>query len=683
MISDSSTGGDRRRMTPRGLAATVLIILLACLPAVALVPKARFNFGARIEGLAPYVGQSRCSPTAKPGTTAFANLLLRTYPRSSSLGIVRSCSVGGTSEHKEGRAFDWGMNYYDATERKQVSQLMRWLLKTDRHGNRWANARRLGIQYMIWNRKIWGAYRASSGWRPYTGASAHRDHVHFSLSWNGARGKTSFWNKTGFPLGGTVVDPTPNGGGTGTGDTTKGTDDHSYPDPTPDTTRDAERRIEEPGPDAELLQAAPIAEETVSVSSRARRGTLTEGAMVAGRRYLLEVSGTWAYAEEDGSRADAECATAPASDWRRSRSIRPDSWWSDHLDLYVDGRDLYAEADNGQECDGEAHAYRWIYTPERTGRVPFTVWDPTSYKDNSGSLQVHIVDLEQVSDRAAWVVPAKAAAGRSSGVALRGGQDYQVTVSGVWLDGAGVAADAECTRTTSDATWRRDRFMQDFDQYDVLVGRMGRDGLVPRRSTISGRSSSGGDCDVAERTYTFLWRSEDTMPLNVRVHDPASYADNKGALQVSVEPYDGPRDAPEPDSQSETLLVDAKTPSETMSSDWPAGTRIRITVEGTYRLRDGSEWIQADAECSNAWNDRRWRDQRIEGFVGGSPKPLGDLMVNGKILTWAPRDGGSCDADHVYTLDATTSEDGPLRFAIADDDFGDNSGTLKVTIDPR
>ncbi|QWC84141.1 hypothetical protein KLP28_11045 [Nocardioidaceae bacterium] len=685
MISEPSTrmparlsahGEQRRRV-----AAATLVVLLICLPAAAaLVPKAGFAFGPRIEGLASYVGQTTCSPTAKRGTTAFANLLLRTYPRSSSLGIVRACNVGGTSEHKEGRAFDWGMDYYDATERKQVAKLMGWLLKTDRHGNHWANARRLGIQYMIWNRRIWSAYRASEGWRPYTGSSAHRDHVHFSLSWTGARGKTSFWNRTRFPLGGTVTDPTPVGGGGG--DTTPGTGDHSYPVPSPDSTRDPERRLPEPQPDPSLLQAAPLTEETVEVSSRARRGTLTEGAMVAGRDYLLEVSGTWSYAEDPAARADAECAVAPSSDWRRSRSIRTDAYEADHLDLYVDGRDLYADADNGQECDSDTHTYRWIYTAPRTGRVPFTVWDPTSYTDNSGRMSVHVVDLGQVAERASWTVPAKAAAGRSSGVALRGGRDYEVTVSGLWLDGTGVAADAECTRTTSDATWTRDRFRSDIDSYDVLVGRLSRDGMVPRRATISGRAASGAECD-AGHTYTFLWRAEDTMPLNVRVHDPGSYADNRGRVQVSVAPYEGPRDAPEPDAQGETLLVDAATPSETLSSDWAAGTRIRITVEGTYRLRDGAEWITADAECTNAWNDRRWRDVRVDGYVGGNRQPLGDLLVNGQILTWAPRDGGSCDADHVYTLEATTSQDGPLRFSIADDDFADNAGTLAVTIERR
>ena len=83
---------------------------------------------------------------------------------------------------------------------------MHWLVKTDKYGNRYAKARRLGIQYLIWNHKIWGSYSASSGWRKYTGANPHTDHVHISFTWAGARKKTSFW--TG-KVGNVGAAPTP------------------------------------------------------------------------------------------------------------------------------------------------------------------------------------------------------------------------------------------------------------------------------------------------------------------------------------------------------------------------------------------------------------------------------------------------------------------------------------------
>ena len=69
-----------------------------------------------------------------------------------------------------------------------------WLLRADASGRRWAMARRLGVMYIIHNRRIWGSYRADEGWRPYVGTNPHTDHVHFSFSWAGARKQTSYWD---------------------------------------------------------------------------------------------------------------------------------------------------------------------------------------------------------------------------------------------------------------------------------------------------------------------------------------------------------------------------------------------------------------------------------------------------------------------------------------------------------
>lgn len=45
-----------------------------------------------------------------------------------------------------------------------------------------ANAGRLGVTYVIWDRRIWSAARAAEGWRPYAGVSPHTDHVHVSFA---------------------------------------------------------------------------------------------------------------------------------------------------------------------------------------------------------------------------------------------------------------------------------------------------------------------------------------------------------------------------------------------------------------------------------------------------------------------------------------------------------------------
>ena len=158
-----------------------------------------------IEGYAAYQPQQSCDPTAKKGTLALRDTLLKTYPGSRNLGISRACSAGGRSEHKEGRAFDWGVNVNNPAQKAQAENFIGRLFATDDHGNRHALARRLGVMYVIWNRRIWSAYRVNDGWRPYSGASAHTDHVHISLSWAGGRGQTSYW--TGHPADLSQVTP--------------------------------------------------------------------------------------------------------------------------------------------------------------------------------------------------------------------------------------------------------------------------------------------------------------------------------------------------------------------------------------------------------------------------------------------------------------------------------------------
>ncbi|MEU5402173.1 hypothetical protein ABZ348_23085 [Streptomyces sp. NPDC005963] len=149
------------------------------------------DFGPDIDPYALYEPQRDCDPTAKPGVVEFRDLVLAAYPGTTSLGITRACGSGGQSEHKEGRAWDWGVNL--AGQEHLADDLIGWLLATDRHGNAHALARRFGIMYMIWNRRIWMANRSSAGWQPYRGSSPHTDHIHFSFGWAGARKQTTWW----------------------------------------------------------------------------------------------------------------------------------------------------------------------------------------------------------------------------------------------------------------------------------------------------------------------------------------------------------------------------------------------------------------------------------------------------------------------------------------------------------
>ena len=160
--------------------------------ATATVPDSP-NFGPAIDGYASNDPQSSCDPTEKPGPVALRALLNKTYGFNRTGNITRACGSGGTSEHKEGRALDYMLDSTDTSERDIANTVLDWMLDTDSHGNKHANARRLGVMYLIWNKRIWSAARQSEGWRTYTGSNPHTDHIHVSFSWAGARKQTTWW----------------------------------------------------------------------------------------------------------------------------------------------------------------------------------------------------------------------------------------------------------------------------------------------------------------------------------------------------------------------------------------------------------------------------------------------------------------------------------------------------------
>lgn len=82
---------------------------------------------------------------------------------------------GDRWEHPKGRACDWSLQdsgYSPARTRDQRlygNNLAAFLVR---------NADRLGILYVIWYRQIWFP---ATGWKSYSGPSAHIDHVHMSI----------------------------------------------------------------------------------------------------------------------------------------------------------------------------------------------------------------------------------------------------------------------------------------------------------------------------------------------------------------------------------------------------------------------------------------------------------------------------------------------------------------------
>ena len=133
---------------------------------------------------ARYIPQSACWPTDKAGSVKLRDLLRTTYKVGGGGGISRSCKEG-VSEHSDGRAIDWMVDVKVVKEKAAAADFIAWATADDGR-----NARRLGIMYIIYNKKIWSIYRVKDGWRT---SSGHTDHVHISLSWAGARGNTSFW----------------------------------------------------------------------------------------------------------------------------------------------------------------------------------------------------------------------------------------------------------------------------------------------------------------------------------------------------------------------------------------------------------------------------------------------------------------------------------------------------------
>ena len=212
-------------MTSRFSSSVVLALCLCGLLAVgAMAAPAPPSLGPFIEDGGAYDGQKKCSPWAKPGVVAFQRMVLAAYPGTREGSISRDCSIGGTSEHKEGRAWDWGVDVGVPSERAAARDLLDWLRQDDEYGNEAAMARRLGIMYAIWNKRIWFP---GSAWRVYCverdGACRdpddggirhpHTDHVHFSFTWGGAKQKTTYWETersyatgaTGTPSDGLVV----------------------------------------------------------------------------------------------------------------------------------------------------------------------------------------------------------------------------------------------------------------------------------------------------------------------------------------------------------------------------------------------------------------------------------------------------------------------------------------------
>lgn len=158
-----------------------------------------------VEEYADYQPQTRCRTTVRPGTKELSRWIDAKFAGGDAIPSLRRCKVGGTSEHKEGRAIDWMMNASKQAHRQEVRRFLTRLFAEDADGNHAALARRMGVMYVIWNDHMYASYDRFSK-RAYTPCTPvrrcsktarHRDHVHISLSRAGGKGLTSWYHERG------------------------------------------------------------------------------------------------------------------------------------------------------------------------------------------------------------------------------------------------------------------------------------------------------------------------------------------------------------------------------------------------------------------------------------------------------------------------------------------------------
>ncbi len=182
------------------LLALALSLLTATAPARAAAAPT-VSARTSIEDYASYQPATRCSPRARAGTRQLGRWLVKRYGGRYG-SISRSCG-GSTSEHTEGRAFDWGMDARTAAGRKSARTFLERMRATDKAGNTDALARRMGIMYVIWNDRMYAAWNQFEP-EPYLSSSCksrkkcsptlrHRDHLHVSLTRKAARAQTSWY----------------------------------------------------------------------------------------------------------------------------------------------------------------------------------------------------------------------------------------------------------------------------------------------------------------------------------------------------------------------------------------------------------------------------------------------------------------------------------------------------------
>ncbi|MBA0126274.1 peptidoglycan-binding protein [Haloechinothrix sp. YIM 98757] len=132
--------------------------------------------------LCSYQGASSCTSGPTSGARALMAWFLGAYSDGVNTGIYNCRTVAGsstTSLHGEGRAADLGVRPHGAQWGTTLADALR------------RNSRDLGVQCIIWNRRIWSGSYCQDGWRTYNGSHPHHDHLHVELTWDAANSLTA------------------------------------------------------------------------------------------------------------------------------------------------------------------------------------------------------------------------------------------------------------------------------------------------------------------------------------------------------------------------------------------------------------------------------------------------------------------------------------------------------------
>lgn len=126
-----------------------------------------------------YKGAVSCTSGPTTGAKGLMAWFLAVYADDGGLnaGIYNCRNVRGgrtTSLHGEGRAADLAIRPYSAAYGTELANALR------------SKSKELGIQCIIWNRKIFSGGYKNKGWQKYNGSNAHVDHLHVELSWTSA-----------------------------------------------------------------------------------------------------------------------------------------------------------------------------------------------------------------------------------------------------------------------------------------------------------------------------------------------------------------------------------------------------------------------------------------------------------------------------------------------------------------